>query len=259
MVRAWDEEHRTPPDWQALEVREHAGQGLEGHLQRPGSKALPMRVRLGSAVHCEVEALPIDSPQLHLSDAHGWVASFVLAEELRADAVAAVAALKAQGIAVQLLSGDRSAAAQEVAARVGIAHVQGDCTPEDKLRTLQRLQAEGRRVAMVGDGLNDGPVLAAAHASFALGNAVPLAQARADFIVMGSALSAVPEAIAQARRTLKIVRQNLAWAAGYNALCVPLALAGWLPAWLAGIGMAASSLWVVLNAARLARASGAAA
>jgi Cu2+-exporting ATPase len=105
---------------------------------------------------------------------------------------------------------------------------------------------------MVGDGLNDGPVLAHAHASFAFGNAVPLAQARADFVVLGDLLAAIPQAIAQARRTLRIVRQNLWWAAGYNALCVPLALAGWLPAWLAGLGMAASSLVVVLNAARLA-------
>jgi len=82
---------------------------------------------------------------------------------------------------------------------------------------------------------------------------VPLAQARADFIVLGGRLGAIPDAIAQARRTLAIVRENLWWAAGYNALCVPLALAGWLPAWLAGLGMAGSSLVVVLNAARLAR------
>jgi Cu2+-exporting ATPase len=154
---------------------------------------------------------------------------------------------------VQLLSGDRDAAARDVAARAGIRDAQGGCTPEDKLRAMQALQSAGCRVAMVGDGLNDGPVLAQAHASFAFGQAVPLAQARADFIVLGDALSAIPEAIAQARRTLRVVRQNLAWAAGYNALCVPLALAGWLPAWLAGLGMAGSSLVVVLNAARLAR------
>jgi Cu2+-exporting ATPase len=125
--------------------------------------------------------------------------------------------------------------------------------PEDKLRILKDLQAPGRRVAMVGDGLNDAPVLAHAHASFAIGNAVPLARSRADFVVQGDSLAALPQAIFQARRTLRIVRQNLWWAAGYNALCVPLALAGWLPAWLAGLGMAASSLVVVLNAARLAR------
>jgi Cu2+-exporting ATPase len=104
----------------------------------------------------------------------------------------------------------------------------------------------------VGDGLNDGPVLARADASFAFGNAVPLAKAQADFIVMGGELRVIDLAVAQARRTMRVVRQNLWWAAGYNALCVPLAAAGMLPAWLAGLGMAASSLVVVLNAARLA-------
>jgi Cu2+-exporting ATPase len=105
---------------------------------------------------------------------------------------------------------------------------------------------------MVGDGLNDGPVLAQANASFACGSAVPLTKARADFIVLGDELAAIPRSIEQARRTLRVVRQNLWWAAGYNALCVPLAFLGWLPAWLAGLGMAGSSLVVVLNAARLA-------
>jgi Cu2+-exporting ATPase len=104
---------------------------------------------------------------------------------------------------------------------------------------------------MVGDGLNDGPVLARADASMAFGQAVPLTQARADFIALGGELRAIEKALAQARATLTVVRQNLAWAAGYNLLCIPLALAGWLPAWLAGLGMAASSLAVVANAARL--------
>jgi P-type Cu2+ transporter len=118
---------------------------------------------------------------------------------------------------------------------------------------LQTLQAQGRRVAMVGDGLNDGPVLAAAHASFAFGQAVPLAQRQADVVVTGDTLERVPQTLWLARRTLRVVRQNLVWAAGYNAVCVPLALAGWLPPWLAGLGMALSSLLVVLNAARLSR------
>jgi Cu2+-exporting ATPase len=150
------------------------------------------------------------------------------------------------------MSGDSDAAAREVAQRAGIALVLGDCTPEDKLARLKDLQAQGRAVAMVGDGLNDGPVLAHAHASFAFGRAVPLARANADFVVLGDSLDVIPGAIMQARRTLRVVRQNLWWAAGYNAVCVPLAIAGWLPPWLAGLGMAASSLAVVLNAARLA-------
>jgi len=128
----------------------------------------------------------------------------------------------------------------------------GACTPQDKLGILQRLQQGGRRVAMVGDGLNDGPVLAGAQVSFAFGEAVPLAQAKADFVVPGSQLLAVAQAVLLARRTVRIVRQNLAWAALYNAVCVPLAVAGLMSAWAAGLGMAVSSLLVVLNALRLA-------
>ncbi len=154
---------------------------------------------------------------------------------------------------MHLLSGDRMGAVQRVAAQAGIDHAQGECTPQGKLVALQALQAAGRRVAMVGDGLNDGPVLAGAHVSFAFGRAVPLAQSQADFVVLGDSLALVPQTVLLARRTLRVVRQNLWWAAGYNALCVPLAVVGWMPAWLAGLGMALSSLLVVLNAARLAR------
>lgn len=254
LVGAWRAQFRSPPAWELLQMTEHGGLGLEGRLRRPGdTNCTARRLRLGSAAFCGVDALPVDAAQVHLSEPQGWIASFVLTEELRADAAGTVEALGAQGLALHLLSGDRTAAACEVARRAGIHDARGDCSPEEKLRVLQQLQAQGRRVAMVGDGLNDGPVLAHAHASFAFGNAVPLAQARADFVVLGDSLAAIPQAIAQARRTLRVVRQNLWWAAGYNALCVPLALAGWLPAWLAGLGMAASSLVVVLNAARLAR------
>ncbi|MBY0409586.1 MAG: HAD-IC family P-type ATPase, partial [Burkholderiaceae bacterium] len=125
------------------------------------------------------------------------------------------------------------------------------CTPAGKLQALQALQAQGHHVAMVGDGLNDGPVLAGAHVSFAFGRAVPLAQSRSDFVVLGDSLVVIPQAVWLARRTLRVVRQNLWWAAGYNALSVPLAVVGWMPAWAAGLGMALSSSLVVLNAARL--------
>lgn len=109
---------------------------------------------------------------------------------------------------------------------------------------------------MVGDGLNDGPVLAGAHVSFALGKSVPLAQAQADFVILGDELMGVLHALRLSRFTLAIVRQNLGWALAYNAVCVPLAVVGWLPAWLAGLGMATSSLVVVLNALRLSRNMG---
>ncbi|HET7835133.1 MAG TPA: cation-translocating P-type ATPase [Variovorax sp.] len=251
LVQAWNDQHRLAPDWAPVQLVEHAGEGLEGTLKRRGGGA-GRRLRLGSAAFCGVTPLAVQAAQVHLSDDQGWVASFVLAEDLREDAAATVSALEAQGQAVWLLSGDSGAAAREVAQRAGIVLVLGDCTPEDKLARMKDLQAQGRAVAMVGDGLNDGPVLAHAHASFAFGRAVPLARANADFVVLGASLDVIPGAIAQARRTLRVVRQNLWWAAGYNAVCVPLAIAGWLPPWLAGLGMAASSLAVVLNAARLA-------
>jgi Cu2+-exporting ATPase len=189
--------------------------------------------------------------QVFLSDDQGWLATFELQEDIRPDATTTVRVLQEHGIDVHLLSGDVSDAVRRVASKVGIAAFKGQCSPQDKLDFLRRAQLQGHKVAVVGDGLNDGPVLAGAHASFAFGKAVPLAQAKADFLIAGSRLTDVAETMALARRTVAVVRQNLVWAAVYNATCVPLAVAGLLPAWLAGIGMASSSLLVVLNALRL--------
>ena len=225
-------------------------------MLRDGSDyAVPLRVRLGAAAFCGVRPMATDSMQVHLCDEAGWMASFLFAEDLRADACETVAALRADGVTVRVLSGDRSRSAVRVAEAAGIAGAQGDCSPEDKLDAVQRMQEGGQRVAMVGDGVNDGPVLAQADVSFAFGQSAALARSRADFVVLGDALSTIPQSIRQAKRTLRVVRQSLAWAAAYNAACVPLALVGWLPAWLAGLGMAASSVVVVLNAARLSRST----
>ena len=234
---------------QLRQVEEVAGQGMRG-MDALG------RVVLGSAAWCSVPTGPeVDGAvrRVYLGDGLGWLASFDLSEDVRPDALQAIQALQAAGVRVELLSGDQPAAALRVAAQLGITAARGGCTPVEKLLHLQALQRQGRHVAMVGDGLNDGPVLAAAHVSFAFGQAVPLAQRQADLVVAGDQLDRVPQTLRMARRTLRVVRQNLVWAAGYNAVCVPLALAGWLPAWLAGLGMALSSLLVVMNAARLSR------
>ena len=241
------------------------GLGLQGELAEPASataSGCAGRLRLGSARFCDVESLTADTMQVYLADSSGWLARFELDEVIRPDAGHAVAALRAMGVAVRVLSGDRAIAVQRMAARLGHppgneaiapSAVQGDCTPQAKLAHLQALQQQGHKVMMVGDGLNDGPVLAGANVSVAVGQAVPLAQAQCDFVMPGGQLMMLPAMLAQARRTMHVVRQNLWWAAIYNAVCVPLALAGWLPAWLAGLGMAASSLLVIANAARLAQ------
>ena len=245
---------RSIAAWQADEVAETAGQGVGGRVYPVGQPAGAGVLRLGSAGFCGVVDQPLP-PGSHicLSDAQGWLATFELNEDIRPDARATIAALQADGIAVQLLSGDGPQAVDRMAQRVGIGQALGGCTPQDKLDFLRNAQRQGKKVAMVGDGLNDGPVLAGAHVSFVLGRAAPLAQAKADFVVLGERLSSVVQTLRQARRTLRIVRQNLWWAVIYNAICVPLAVAGWMPAWLAGLGMASSSLLVVLNALRLSR------
>ncbi len=241
--------------WLAELVAEVAGQGIGGRV-RCANASGALELRLGSAAFCGLARAPGDSPRAFLCDEQGWLATFELREDVRADAAVTVAALQAAGIAVHLLSGDAATAVARVAAQVGISAYQGACTPQDKLDFLQQAQQRGHKVAVVGDGLNDGPVLAGAHVSFAFGQAVPLAQAQADFVVLGDRLGRVSQTLLLARRTLRIVRQNLVWSAVYNAVCVPLAVLGWLPAWLAGLGMGASSLLVVLNALRLSYPTG---
>ena len=244
----------SAPGWVASEVEEVAGRGLRGKVARPdGSDA--RYLYLGSASFCRAPVPGRDAPvpQAHLSDGEHYLAGFELDEAIRPDAAQAVAALLQLGVRVQLLSGDTGQAVAHLARRAGIEWCFGECTPEMKLEHVRRLQREGHRVVMVGDGMNDGPVLAAADVSMAMGQAVPLAQARADFIMTGNRLASVAVLLAQARRTRRVVRQNLLWAALYNAACVPLAIAGLMPTWLAGFGMAASSLLVVANSARLAR------
>lgn len=236
------------------EVGEVAGGGVRG-LVTPADGSEPRQMFLGSAAFCGIAA-PADAaggPQVHLADADGWLASFGFDEGLRPDAAAAIQLLVAKGCRVELLSGDQQGAVTRLGARAGIPNCLGARSPEEKLAHVQQLQQAGHRVLMVGDGMNDGPVLACADVSIAMGQAVPLAQAKSDVVVLGGQLSAVPALLQLARRTRSVVRQNLAWAALYNAVCVPLAVAGLMPPWLAGLGMAASSLLVVLNSARLSR------
>lgn len=251
--------------WTCNAVQEAAGQGVQGMANRHSESdavqadVMSVDLRLGSAAFTgAVFAGAVvdgsaggDQLCAYLSDSSGWVATFVLQEEIRPQAKEAIEVLRASGVAVQMLSGDSTASVMRVARALGITEVRGACSPADKLVALQALQSKGHTVAMVGDGLNDAPVLAGADVSFAFGSQVPLAQSRSDFVVLGSTLMSVVDASLRARKAMSVVRQNLWWALLYNAACVPLAIAGLLPAWLAGLGMAASSLVVVGNALRL--------
>ena len=232
------------------DVKEFAGLGLEGWLvSTPENIWGPLR--LGSGLFCQVETSRDTGKSVFLADSHGWMATFELTEILRPDALKTVDDLHKAGLNVYMLSGDTKAAVEGIAQQLVIRQATGDCTPEAKLALMKALQAKGRKVLMVGDGLNDGPTLASANVSVAIGSAVPLAQAQSDFVIPGAQLSMLPEMLCHAKKTLRIVKQNLAWAALYNASCVPLAISGMLPAWLAGLGMALSSLLVMANAARL--------
>ena len=209
--------------------------------------------RLGAAAWVDATAPMLGDAQVWLGcQGQAW-AGFSFDEVLRPGAAEAVQALRAAGVRVTLLTGDAPARAQAMAARVGFDHVIAAATPEAKLAAVAAAQAQGLGVVMVGDGINDAPVLARADASLAMGQGALVARSQADAVITSNDLQDVVRARNSSRRALVIVRQNLAWAVVYNALAIPAALAGWLPPWAAGLGMALSSLGVVLNALRAAR------
>ncbi|GGX89086.1 copper-translocating P-type ATPase [Vogesella alkaliphila] len=179
------------------------------------------------------------------------VALFAIGDQPRAEAAAVVQQLQRRGLTLHLLSGDAAPAVEHLAANLDLDHARAAATPEDKLAYVSRLQQQGRRVLMIGDGVNDAPVLARADVSLAMGGGTDVARASGDLILIHDELGRLPATLALAQRTMHIIRQNLWWAALYNLLALPLAIAGWVTPWLASLGMALSSLLVVGNALRL--------
>ncbi len=186
-----------------------------------------------------------------LVDERSPIARLRFRDGLRAEARSVVDSLSAAGLRVHLLSGDRGASVRAVARELAIGHVRSDARPDDKLAYVRELQRARRRVLMVGDGINDAPVLAAADVSVAVGNASSLARTAAAVVLLGTSLRELVALRALALRTRSIVRQNLGWALCYNAVAIPAAAIGWVPPWLAALGMSASSMLVVINALRL--------
>lgn len=214
-----------------------------------------VRYRIGSA-----RWLGLDPAQergrglaIYLANEQQVLARFNLEDTLRPDARALIAAFKAAGLQTTVLTGDSSLQADEIARELGVDELVKGVSPDGKLAYLKAREAQGDISIMVGDGINDAPVLAGAHASFAMAGGTDLAKNSADAILLADDLSRLLEARVLAMRTRKIIIENFAWSIGYNLLVLPLAACGWLPPYLAAAGMSLSSLIVVTNSMRLNR------
>ncbi|HKK02462.1 MAG TPA: heavy metal translocating P-type ATPase [Gammaproteobacteria bacterium] len=250
IARAFSVAHPAAP---ATGVTVHAGLGIEGSVAGE-------RWRLGrpdwAAALCRRPAPHSagDETIVCLAGEQEVAAVFRLADRLRSGARGQLGKLRDFGLSLEIASGDAPDAVAPVAEAVNVDHWRAGMTPEDKLALLRARQQAGDPVVMVGDGVNDAPVLAGADVSVAMAAGTPLAQTSADMVLLGDSLAPLAAGVAQSRRTLRIIRQNLAWAAAYNTVALPLAATGFIAPWMAAIGMSASSLLVVLNALRLSRA-----
>jgi len=234
-------------------VNSFPGLGLQGSVgQRTLRIGQPDFVAIGYA-GAAPEIPGKEGQWLLLGDTKGPLAWLVLNDRLRDDAPALLQACRSRGWDTVLLSGDSSPMVGEIAQQLGISDAHGGMTPTDKLTHLQRLQADGRRVLMIGDGVNDAPVLAAADISVAMGSATDLAKTSADAVLLSNRLDSLVQAFSVARRSRRIIIENLTWASLYNGLILPFAAIGWVTPLWAALGMSASSLLVVLNALRLSR------
>ena len=240
--------HASHP-YLAKAVAETAGLGVSGNIAGRqywlGQKSwLPAAAQ--AAVH---------DGEIALADSEGWLASFQLQDELRSDAAALCRELRASGLRLHLLSGDHHAAVERCAQALGIDAVHARQSPAQKRDYVQALQRQGHKLLMLGDGINDAPVLAAADVSMAIGSGADFARRAADAVLLQSQLTVIARAMQVAKQTRRIVRENLAWALIYNLVALPAAIAGVLTPWQAAIGMSLSSLLVTVNSLRLLRAA----
>jgi Cu2+-exporting ATPase len=231
----------------AADIHEEPGMGLE-------SDAGGRRMRLGSRAWCGVtRADPADAPELWLATEGSSLIRFTFEDKVKPDAAQTVAELRARGLPVLLLSGDRTAPVAHAAAAAQIGDWIAGLTPRDKVAKLEALGRDGRRAVMIGDGLNDAPALAAAHVSISPASAIDASQAASDLVLQGKTLMPIVDAVDIARTAQRRAYENLALAALYNACAVPLAVAGFVTPLIAALAMSGSSLIVTLNALRIRR------
>jgi len=233
------------------DVQEIGGSGLEGRID---GEVYRLGRRDFAGAGADVTP-PEAEERVWLGAGGRLLASFEIHDSLRADAAETVRALQAAGLELHIASGDRPGAVARIAAELGIKAPRDRQAPADKITLVRALQAEGHRVLMLGDGINDGPVLAAADVSCAMGQGAAVAHAAADMLLLGDSLGGIARAVTTARGNARLIRGNLRWALGYNMCAVPVAALGWVPPWVAAIGMSMSSLYVVWRAQRFSRES----
>jgi Cu2+-exporting ATPase len=234
------------------DIHHNAGKGLEAVLDGK-------RYRLGSFAYVHEINENMSEPmvshnasiQVYLGTEAGMLACFELADKLRDNALELISHLRKEGKTLVLLSGDQQSVVKHIARQIGIENAYGEQLPEDKLSFVKQLQRKGAVVAMIGDGINDAAVLQGADVSFAMGSGVMLAQVSADAVLLSENLLSIRNAIYMARRSMIVIRQNLAWSTLYNIVAIPAAAVGLLNPWLSAVGMSVSSAVVVINALRL--------
>ncbi len=237
------------------QIHGEPGQGLEGLVSgrryRIGRPEYALALGGHPAVPAAEAWLASGDGVVMLADLDGALAWFRIGDDVRPEALSLVSMLREQGKRVILLTGDATEVAHRVAKALGIDDVRAGMTPQGKHDVVTQLQASGGLVAMIGDGVNDAPVLARAQVSVAMGEGAHLARTQADFVLLADDLACLRRGYLRAGKTLRVIRQNLWWSFAYNFVALPLAIAGWVTPWLAGIGMSASSLLVVLNSLRI--------
>jgi len=229
----------------------YVGQGIEGSIGqrtfRIGKPDFAMEIS-----GLQPPSLPKEAGIcLLLADQEGALGWFIIDDQLRPEAQRAIQQIQQLGLQVGMLTGDQATNAQRIAQNLGIDRFEANLSPEDKLARVKSLQREGEQILMIGDGINDIPVLSGAQTSIAMNGATDLAKTSSDVVLTNSNLQRIPEAIMLARKTRNIIRQNIGWALLYNLIALPFAAAGFIPPWMAAIGMSLSSLIVVGNALRL--------
>jgi Cu2+-exporting ATPase len=233
------------------------GQGIEavvaGHRCRIGRPDYALALSAAKLPDAAFDWLESGDTVVVLANETECLALFRIGDELRQESAALISELLAAGKKVILLTGDASSVAHRVADRLGITDVRAGVTPQGKHYCVTGLQTDGAVVAMLGDGVNDAPVLALAQVSVAMGGGAQLARTQSDFILLSENLDHLRHGLRRARKTLQVIRQNLWWSFAYNFVALPLAISGYVTPWIAGIGMSASSLLVVLNSLRIQR------